>query len=200
MPRYSIPINTNITLTANTARTIIAVSTSATRRARLCGFEFGFDSVVGTDNSVLWEIVRSDATTAGTATSTTPVPVDQGETAALCSGFTAYTAEPTVLTVLKSDRCTPVGRLRLLHGVVGIVGADHLVLAIDRDRALDPLDIALRFGIEVLAQQFLQLHLGQHVISPCDRLWGVFVSGMRRGDGVWPQGAVVLNAVDLPAG
>lgn len=109
MPRYSIPINTNVSLAANTAKTIMAVSTPSTRRARLCGFEFGFDSTTGTDNSVLWEIVRSDATTAGTATSTTPVPVDQGETAALCSGFTNYTAEPTTLTVLKSDRCTPVG-------------------------------------------------------------------------------------------
>lgn len=109
MPRYAIPINTNVSLVANTAKTIMAVRTAATRRARLCGFEFGFDSTTGTDNSVLWEIVRSDGTTAGTATSTTPQPLDQAETDAICSGFTNYTAEPGALTVLKADRCTPVG-------------------------------------------------------------------------------------------
>ena len=109
MPRYTITTQTNVSLTANTAKTIAAVSTPSTRRARLVGFSVAFDSVTGTDNSVLCEIVRSDATSAGTATSRTPVAIDSAETAALCSGFVNYTAEPTVLTVINEKRITPVG-------------------------------------------------------------------------------------------
>ncbi len=109
MPRYKITTQTNVSLTAATAKTIAAVSTAATRRARLVGVSISFDSTTGTDNSVLCEIVRSDATTAGTATSRTPVPIDAAETAALCSGFVSYSAEPTVLTVIDEKRITPVG-------------------------------------------------------------------------------------------
>jgi len=109
MPRYTITTQSNISLTAATAKTIAAVSTPSTRRARLVGFSVSFDSVTGTDNSVLCEIVRSDATTAGTATSRTPVAIDAAETAALASGFVNYTVEPTVLTVVNEKRITPVG-------------------------------------------------------------------------------------------
>lgn len=111
MPRYKITTQTNVSLTAATPKTIAAVSTAATRRARLVGVSISFDSTTGTDNSVLCEIVRSDATTAGTATSRTPVPIDAAETAALCAGFVNYTAgnEPTVLTVIDEKRITPVG-------------------------------------------------------------------------------------------
>lgn len=109
MPRYKISTQVNVSLTASTAKTIAAVSTAATRRARLVGFSVSFDSTTGTDNSVLCEIVRSDATTAGTATSRTPVAVDAAETAALCSGFVNYTVEPTTYTVVDEKRITPVG-------------------------------------------------------------------------------------------
>ena len=109
MARYDIPFGTNISLTAATAKTVVAVSTSATRRARIMGFGLGFDSTTATDNSVLVEVVRSDGTTAGTATSRTPVPLDPGESAALCSGFVNYSAEPTTLVVVREFRITPVG-------------------------------------------------------------------------------------------
>lgn len=109
MPRYTITTQTNVSLTAATAKTIAAVSTPASRRSRLVGFSVSFDSVTGTDNSVLCEIIRSDATTAGTATSRTPVPIDSAETAALCSGFVNYSVEPTTLTVVNEKRVTPVG-------------------------------------------------------------------------------------------
>ena len=109
MPRYKITTQVNVSLVAATAKTIAAVSTAATRRARLVGVSISFDSTTGTDNSVLCEIVRSDATTAGSATSRTPVPIDAAETAALCAGFVSYGAEPTVLTVIDEKRITPVG-------------------------------------------------------------------------------------------
>jgi len=109
MPRYTITTQTNVSLTASTAKTIAAVSTPATRRAKLVGVSVSFDSVTATDGSVLVEIVRSDGTTAGTATSRTPVAIDSSETAALCSGFVNYTAEATTFTVVDEKRITPVG-------------------------------------------------------------------------------------------
>jgi hypothetical protein len=111
MPRYTITTQTNVSLTASTAKTIAAVSTPSTRRAKLVGVSVSFDSVTATDGSVLVEIVRSDATTAGVATSRTPVPIDSAETAALCAGFVNYTAgnEPTTYTVVDEKRITPVG-------------------------------------------------------------------------------------------
>ena len=111
MPRYTITTQTNVSLVANTAKTVAAVSTPSTRRAKLVGVSVSFDSTTVTDGSVLVEIVRSDGTTAGTATSRTPVAIDAAEAAALCSGFVNYTAsnEPTTLTVIDEKRITPVG-------------------------------------------------------------------------------------------
>ena len=109
MPRYKITTQTNVSLTAATAKTIAAVVTPGTRRARLVGISLGFDSVTSTDNSVLVEVVRSDGTSTGTRTTRTPVAVDSAEPAALCSGFVNYTVEPTTLTVLEEQRITPVG-------------------------------------------------------------------------------------------
>jgi hypothetical protein len=100
-----------VSLTAATAKTILAVTAPSTRRIKLVKFELGFDSVTATDNSVLVEVVRSDGTSAGTSTSRTPVPLDQADPAALSSGHANYTAgnEPTVLTVISEMRITPVG-------------------------------------------------------------------------------------------
>jgi hypothetical protein len=108
MFRYNINGETNISLTAATARTLAAVSTPATRKARLLGFTVSFDSVTSTDQSVLVEVVRFTGT-AGTATSRTPVAIDPDSPAALCSGFVNYTAEPGTPSVLYEMRGTPVG-------------------------------------------------------------------------------------------
>lgn len=109
MPRYKISNATAISLAAATAKTVAAVSTPASRRAKLVGFSVSFNSTTSTNQSVLVEIIRTDATGAGTATSATPVPVDQAETAALCSGFVNYSAEPTTITVIDRKLITPVG-------------------------------------------------------------------------------------------
>lgn len=109
MPRYKISNASAISLTATTAKTVAAVSTPASRRAKLVGFSVSFNSTTSTNQSVLVEIIRTDATGAGTATSATPVPVDQAETAALCSGFVNYSAEPTTITVIDRKLITPVG-------------------------------------------------------------------------------------------
>jgi hypothetical protein len=109
MPRYAIPFGVNTSLTAATPKTVAAVAAPASRRARLVGFELGFDSVTATDNSCLVEIVRGDGATAGTSTTRTPVPIDASDPAALAAGRVNYTAEPTELTVISERRVTPVG-------------------------------------------------------------------------------------------
>jgi hypothetical protein len=109
MARYTIPFGTNISLSAATAKTVAAFSVNSTRRRRLVGFELGFDSIDAEHNAVLYEIIRTDGTTAGTATSRTPVAVDAADVAAACSGFVNYTAEPTTVTVVREGRVTPVG-------------------------------------------------------------------------------------------
>jgi hypothetical protein len=108
MLRYNINGETNISLTAATAKTLAAVSAPSTRKARLLGFTVSFDSVTSTDQSVLVEVVRYTGT-AGTATSRTPVALDPDFPAALCSGFVNYSAEPGTPTVLYEMRGTPVG-------------------------------------------------------------------------------------------
>jgi hypothetical protein len=109
MPRYAIPFEVNTSLVAGTPKTVAAVVAAGTRRAKLVGFELGFDSVTATDNACLIEIVRGNAATAGTSTTRTPVALDNAEPAALAAGRVNYSAEPTVLTVVSERRVTPVG-------------------------------------------------------------------------------------------
>jgi hypothetical protein len=131
MARYTIPFGVNISLTAATAKTVAGFSVNSTRRRRLVGFELGFDSVDAEDNSVLYEVIRTDGSGAGTATSRTPVPVDAADIAATCSGFVNYTAEPTAVTVVREGRVTPVGGgiiypFEFLDAIVAGV-ANHLI-------------------------------------------------------------------------
>lgn len=111
MPRYKVPATANISLSANTPKTVIGVISASNRRVRLTGFSVSFDSVTGTDNSVLCEIVRNDGTSAGSgSTSVTPVPIDSAETAALSTAAINWaTTEPTTYTVVDVKRITPVG-------------------------------------------------------------------------------------------
>jgi hypothetical protein len=110
MPRYTVPTPSNISLVANTAKIVAAVGSTATRRPRIVGFELALDSVTGTDNSVLVELVRTDGTGAGAgSTAVTPVPVDVSELAAICSGAVNFSTDPSTVTVLRAFRVTPVG-------------------------------------------------------------------------------------------
>lgn len=101
-----------ISLTAATAKTVALLSTPSTRRAKIKQLVLGFDSVDAANAGVLVELVRYAAN--GTATSFTPVAVEQADPAALCSGFVNYTAEPTTPTVLDVLRMTPVGSTLIL--------------------------------------------------------------------------------------
>jgi hypothetical protein len=108
MYRYNINGETGINLAAATAKTVAAISTPSTRKARLLGFTAAWNSVTSTDASVLVEIVRYTTAT-GTGTLRTPRRIDPNQPAALCEGVVNYTAEPTVVEVAYETLATPVG-------------------------------------------------------------------------------------------
>jgi hypothetical protein len=97
----------NVALAAATAKTVLAVTSSATCGLDLLKVRVSFDGVTATAVPVLVELCYSTFATAGTATAATPVQV-YGRTVAV--GATAavnYTVEPTVLTVVDQWLLSP---------------------------------------------------------------------------------------------
>lgn len=108
MPMYIVR-TTASTLTAATAKSLVGLIGASTRRFKLKTVEASFSSVTATDAPVLIEICRGDQSTAGTTTAQTPTKEDPAETAAITTGAVNYTAEPTVLTVVKGWYVSPIG-------------------------------------------------------------------------------------------
>lgn len=106
MHKYSISTAADRSLTATTAKTILAVITGATRRARIFRFEIGFGSTTNTDAAVLYEIVRFTGAD-GTGTAVTPVALDPANPAAIATAKENYTAEPASAVVLSTGKLTP---------------------------------------------------------------------------------------------
>jgi hypothetical protein len=86
--------------TAATAKCLVQINAAATRRVLVKEVSIGFASTTSSDGAALVELVR--ATTAGTATSSTPLLNDPGATAATAGGSINSTVEPTVTDVLRS--------------------------------------------------------------------------------------------------
>jgi hypothetical protein len=93
-------------LSAATAKTILAIITGATRRARIFRIELGFGSTTNTDAAVLYEIVRFTGAD-GTGTSVTPVALDPANPAAISTAKENYSAEPSTPVVLSTGKITP---------------------------------------------------------------------------------------------
>jgi hypothetical protein len=100
--RYSVPGNSSA-LTAATAKTIVAVLAPAQFGADLVTFELSFDSATSTAVPALWELCSLTGATAGTSTAVTVQQVSGRVITAGFTGATNYTAEPTVLTPIRSD-------------------------------------------------------------------------------------------------
>lgn len=98
MAKYEIN-NTNAgtrqALTA-TYKTILSVASSATtRRIKITDLMYGLDGAPNaTDTFATWDMSR--ITAAGTATATTPLPLDPADSAALSTAAANHTVEPTV--------------------------------------------------------------------------------------------------------
>lgn len=108
----------DVALVAATAKTVLALITGATRRAKVKELTIAFSSTTQTDAPVLVELVQFD--TDGTGTAATPVAVDRADPAAIATAKSNYTAEPTVNpAVLWETRMTPIGGTLILQTPLG---------------------------------------------------------------------------------
>lgn len=117
--RYTVESNGDIALAAATAKTVLSYIASSGGVFRLIELSASFDGVTATAIPVTVELCRSTEAGAGTATSHTcaqsggPTRTIQG------TAKRNYTAEPTVLTVLKRWKVRPDGGLLVLQFPLG---------------------------------------------------------------------------------
>ncbi len=100
---------TAIAITASTTKSIFGVIAGG-KSPIIVELAVTFDSTSATAGKAAVQICQSTQATAGTSTSQTPVQLRGKAQAALASGAINYTAEPTVLTVVKEwfiDVTTP---------------------------------------------------------------------------------------------
>lgn len=106
---YSITTQGAVTLSASTAKTILAIKAGSDLGVDLLGFDVGFVGTTVTDAPVLIELCACTFGSAGTSSSAT---VRQLYGRAAGTGFTGsrnYSAEPTALTVIRECTLTPAG-------------------------------------------------------------------------------------------
>lgn len=133
-PIYGVSTPADVSLSAATPKTILAVTAHANFGLELVGFDISFLGVLATDVPALVEICQWSGASAGTATAAAIVQ-ESGLT--LAAGFTAnyaYSAEPTVLTVFRRFDITPNG---------GCLPLDY-PLGNEPQCGLSPLGLALR--------------------------------------------------------
>lgn len=106
MHKYSISTAADRSLSAATPKTVLAIITGATRRARIYRYELGFGSTTNTDGAVLVEIVRFTGAD-GTGTAVIPVAIDPANPAAISTAKENYSAEPSTAVVLSTNKITP---------------------------------------------------------------------------------------------
>lgn len=98
---YTVESNGDIALTAATAKTILSVINAANSLIRLVELGVSFDGVSATAEPVTVELCSSTQATAGTSTAHTPAQCRGPTRTVQATAARNYTAEPTVLTVLK---------------------------------------------------------------------------------------------------
>lgn len=98
---YSIETTADVALSAATAKTVLSAINAANQLLWIVEFSISFDGVAADAEPVLIELCSSTQATAGTSSSQTPVQTYGSARAAQFTGARNFTAEPTVLTVLK---------------------------------------------------------------------------------------------------
>lgn len=110
---YTVAATADIALSAATAKTVASVINSSAGLIRVTEFGVSFDGTSGSAEPVTVELCASTQATAGTPGSTpTPVRISGATRTAQAATALNYSAEPTVLTVLKTW---------LVHPQTGIV-------------------------------------------------------------------------------
>jgi hypothetical protein len=100
-----------IALVATVAKTVLELSTPATRRAWICGWWISFDGATATNVPVLVELAR--ATVAITGTSFTPNPVDSAGVAALSTVRHTASAEGTIGVIMDTWDVPPTTGIQI---------------------------------------------------------------------------------------
>ncbi len=115
---YSLNTTAAVALAAATAKTVLGVKSGATFGVDLRGFTVGFDGVTASAVPVLVELCYATWATNSPGTNSTSRTVVQTSGRVTASGITgasAWTAEPTVLTVLREQLLTPNGGLLVVE-------------------------------------------------------------------------------------
>lgn len=99
--RYTVESNGDISLSAATAKTVLSYIAASSAPFRLIEMEIGFDGTSSSAEPVTVELCKS--TEAGAGTSTSHTILQSGGTTRGVQGSAKrnFTAEPTVLTVIK---------------------------------------------------------------------------------------------------
>lgn len=112
---YSVETTADVALTAATAKTILSVINAANALIRITEFAVSFDGTSATAEPVTIELCSSTQATAGTSTSQTPVQLYGSARTVQATGARNFTAEPTVLTVLKRWLVHPQTGIEMQH-------------------------------------------------------------------------------------
>lgn len=99
---YGYASTADVALTAATAKTVMAVTGVANKLVRLIAFDISFDGVTAGNEGVVVELCQNTQAGAGTNTDRTPIQI-RGQTRTADGDIKEnYTAEPTVLTPIKT--------------------------------------------------------------------------------------------------
>lgn len=148
---YTVETTADVALSAATAKTILSVICAANAPVRICELAVSFDGVTGTAEPVTVELCSSTQATAGTSTSQTPVQCRGPTRTVQAGGARNYTAEPTVLTVLKRW---------LVHPQTGLVIQFPLGREPEQVTTADALCIRCTAPATVNAQAYLEFEEG----------------------------------------
>lgn len=100
---YSVAATADIALSAATAKTVVSAICAANSPLRVTELGVSFDGVSGTAEPVVVELCSSTQAGAGTpGSSPTPLQVSGATRTVQGAGALNYSAEPTVLTVIKT--------------------------------------------------------------------------------------------------
>ncbi|MBG0830507.1 hypothetical protein HS041_22355 [Planomonospora sp. ID67723] len=132
MATYTVETNGDVALTAATAKTIMSAINAANSILKLVELSVSFDGTTANAEPVTVELCSSTEAGAGTATSHTPAQVSGPTRTIQGTAKRNFTAEPTVLTVLKRWLVHPQSGL-LIQFPLGrepmqVVTADALVV------------------------------------------------------------------------
>lgn len=92
MARFA--VTGNIAAVAATYKTMVGILASVNKRAKIYDWMVGADGTPA-DNALVYTLQLQDASTAGTATSVTPIPLDAADPASDVTANENYSAEPT---------------------------------------------------------------------------------------------------------